>query len=107
MADAKMIRVSEEVHAKVADIAYSNYRGLGDQVAYWADHTCTHPVEARIELNYVASPVSQNNNKKHLARLGKGQPFRGFVCSVCGAQVLPGLPDEVAQAINKPIEVVK
>lgn len=103
----KQIAVSEEVHAKVLQVASSNFRGMGDQVAYWAAHTCPHPLEARIELNYVASPVTQNNSKKNVARVGKGQPFRGYVCLVCGTQVLPGLPDEVAQAINKPLEAVK
>lgn len=103
----KQIAVSEEVHAKVAEIADINFRGMGDQVAYWAAHTCPHPLESRVEQNYVASPVTQTNSKKNVARLGKGQPYRGFVCLVCGEQVLPGLPDEVTQAINKPLELIK
>lgn len=103
MADTKMIRVSEEVHEKVSKIADSNYRGMGDQVAYWADHTCTHPAEGRVEINIVVAEVTQAT-KKNVAKVGKGQPFRGFFCSTCRQYVMPDLPEEVGQALSKNIE---
>ena len=106
MADAKMIRVSEEVHEKVAKIAGSNYRGMGDQVAYWADHTCTHPQDSRVEINIVVAEVTQAT-KKQVAQVGKGQPFRGFFCSVCRQYVFADLPEEVSSAISKPIATAK
>jgi len=105
MAEAKMIRVSEEVHQKVAEIADKNYRGMGDQVAYWAAHTCTHPQESRVELNIVVSMVAQAT-KKNVAQVGKGQPFRGFFCSACNQYIFAELPVEVGTALNKPISTV-
>ncbi len=102
MAD-KVIGVREEVHQKVAQIAKSNYRGIGDQVAYWADHTCAHPQEDRVEVNIVVSPVQQAT-KKNVARVGKGQPFRGFFCTQCGQYVFPDLPEDVNEIVNLPVD---
>ncbi len=100
MADAKNIRVSEEVHQKVAEIAGSNFRGMGDQVAYWAAHTCTHPQDSRVEINIVVSQVAQAT-KRNVARVGRGQPFRGFFCATCGQYVMPELPEEVTKAMTQ------
>lgn len=99
MADAKMIRVSEEVHEKVSKIADANYRGMGDQVAYWADHTCVHPVEYREAKHVLVFPVAQASKHK-TAHLGKDHKQRGFYCSMCHQLVIPDLPEEINQLVN-------
>jgi len=107
MADAKNIRVSEEVHAKVSEIADKNFRGMGDQVAYWAAHTCAHPQASRVAIHVVVSVVEQATKKTVARVVGVGQPYRGFFCSTCGQYVFPELPEEVNQALSKPIVAVK
>lgn len=102
----KQIAVSEEVHAKVVDIADKNYRGIGDQVAYWAAHNCDHPLDCRVKIQIVVSVV-EPATKKNVARVGKGQPFRGFFCTQCGQRIFSELPEEVGKAISKPIAVTK
>ena len=97
MAD-KVIGVKEEVHQKVAKIAKANYRGLGDQVEYWADHSCVHPQECREGISVVVAFVDQPK-KKAVARVGPDQPFRGFFCSQCGKYVFP-LPDADVETVS-------
>lgn len=98
----KTIRVSEEVHEKVSQVANANFRGLGDQVAYWAAHSCAHPLESRTEIRMVVSEVVQAT-KKSVARVGEGQPFRGFFCADCKQHVIPDLPEDVNRVFNQPI----
>jgi len=99
MADGKMIRVSETVHEKVSNIAGANYRGLGDQVAYWADHTCVHPAECREARHVLVFPVAQANKNK-VAHLEKAQKQRGFYCSSCRQLVILDLPAEINDLVN-------
>lgn len=99
----KNIRVSDEVHAKVAEIAGTNYRGLGDQVSYWAETSCKHPQEKRIALNVVVAPVLEPVQEQ-VARVGKGQPFRGFFCSQCRQYVLNAeASEEIIAALKAPV----
>ncbi len=103
MAEGKQIRVSEEVHAKVAEIAETNFRGMGDQVRFWAETACAHPQEARVLLNVVVAPVLEPVKGK-AAQVGKGQPFRGFFCSQCRQYVLNAeASDEIKAALKAPV----
>ena len=43
----KNIPVSPDVHTRVKEIAKSNFRGLGDQIAFWVQSECDHPLETR------------------------------------------------------------
>ncbi len=99
----KNIRVSDEIHAKVAEIAEINYRGLGDQVSYWADTACTHPEDKRVLINGVVSPVMEPVKGK-AAQVGKGQLVRGFFCSHCGQTVLSAdANEEIKAALSAPV----
>jgi len=103
MADGKVIRVSEDVHAKVAEIADENYRGMGDQVRFWAETACAHPQDERIQLSIVVAPVLEPTEKK-AAQVGKGQPFRGFYCAKCRQYVLnTEAGQDVVAALNAPV----
>ena len=69
----KVIRVDEAVHGKVRKIAEANFRGLGDQVAFWAAMDCPHPAEMR---------------KDHVAHVeGTNDALRFFHCGKCGRNV--------------------
>lgn len=99
MAD-KQIRVSEAVHAKVAKIAEENFRGLGDQVRYWAETTCSHPAKSRVQISVVVSPALESESEQ-AAEVGKGQPYRGFYCVRCQQYVLNTEPaDEIKIALR-------
>lgn len=103
MAEGKQIRVSDDVHAKVAKIAQQNFRGLNDQVRYWAETSCEHPQEFRIALNVVVAPVLEPV-KEQAAQVGKGQPFRGFFCSQCRQYVLNAeASEEIIAALKAPV----
>jgi len=97
----KQIAVSEQVHAKVSKISRSNYRGMGDQVAYWADRTCDHPVKGRVALNAVVAVV-EGASEEEVAHVGESRTSRGFFCSRCQEYVFPDLPDDVNELINQP-----
>ena len=68
MAD-KQIRVSEQVHDQVRQIAKANFRGMGDQVAFWAAKDCPHPITMREDK--VANVV------------GSDETLRFFYCRKC------------------------
>jgi hypothetical protein len=97
MAEGKVIRVSEDVHARVVKIAKANWRGLGDQVRYWAETACTHPQATRIQLSIVVARVLEPVEEKP-AQVGKGQPFRGFYCIKCRQYVLSTDADDIKAA---------
>jgi len=65
----KQIRVNEKVHKQVKKIADINFRGMGDQVAFWAATDCPHPTETREEK--VAHVVGSN------------ETLRFFYCRQC------------------------
>ena len=65
----KVIRVDEKVHKQVKKIADANFRGIGDQVAYWVAMDCQHPLEMREEK--VAHVV------------GSDETLRFFYCPQC------------------------
>lgn len=69
------IRVNDEVHEKVSKIATANYRGIGDQVAYWADHDCPHPAEMRENMNVEVSIPKSGKSTSHALRV--------FYCNQC------------------------
>lgn len=70
------IRVNEEVHEKVTKIADANYRGIGDQVAYWADHDCVHPSEMREDRTVRVALVEDG-------KTGADETLRVFYCKQC------------------------
>lgn len=59
----KNIRVDEKVHQQVKKIADANFRGMGDQVAYWAAMDCAHPLAMREEK---IAHVAGTGEKLHL-----------------------------------------
>lgn len=75
----KQIRVTQEVHTKVARIAKANYRGMIDQVAYWADTTCEHPVQARETVSITVTPLRQSKT----LNANRNLTFQGFYCTKC------------------------
>lgn len=97
------IRVDDQVRAKVAKIAETNFRGIGDQVAFWAETSCEHPQENRIPLNVVVSPIMEPTKDRKLAQVGKGQSVRGFFCAQCRQTVLANASEEITAALNIPL----
>lgn len=75
MAD-KFIRVPEKTHKQVVKIAKANYRGIGDQVSYWAEQECPHPTEMREERTVRVALVEDGN-------VGTDQTLRLFYCKLC------------------------
>lgn len=72
---AEQIRVGEELHKKVEEIATANYRGMKDQIAYWADHDCPHPAEMRENMNVQVSLPKKGKATDHALRV--------FYCNQC------------------------
>lgn len=66
---SKNIRVDESVHQEVMRIAKANFRGMGDQVAYWVARDCPHPADMRDE------------REAHV--VGTNEKIRFFFCRQC------------------------
>lgn len=89
----KAIRVDEKVHRQVRKIAEANFRGLGDQIAYWVAMDCPHPIEQRQEK--VAHVV------------GSQETVRFFYCSQCKRHVFHETPIPVSDDQPSPTEEKK
>lgn len=77
---AEQIRVGEELHKQVEAIANANYRGIKDQIAYWADHDCPHPAEMRENMNVQVSTPKNGKLTNHNLRV--------FYCNQCKRYVV-------------------
>ncbi len=97
----KQIQVTEQTHAKIAQIARANYRGIGDQVTLWADTTCAHPFGHRVEVSMVLAPIITQAEKTKNEQVGIGQSFHGFFCRKCNQYFINQTPNvEIQEAIN-------
>ncbi len=83
-----VIRVKGDVYNEIVDVAESEVRTIGGQVEYMVKTYCTHPVALRQPRNVLVLPVAQATSHT-VARVGKGQPCRGFFCAKCKAVVVP------------------
>ena len=105
--ETEVIRVRGDVYDRIAAQAEQHKRKMGAQVEVLVDSVCTHPVEARVELNIELAPVEGPTDTK-AATVGKGQPYRGFYCSRCGAYSLnEPLPTEIRESLARQLEVAK
>jgi len=77
---AEQIRVGEELHQKVEKIATANYRGMKDQIEYWADHDCPHPADMRENMNVQVPLPSKGKHTDHALRI--------FYCNQCGHYIV-------------------
>jgi len=97
----KQIQVTEQTHAKIAQIARANYRGIGDQVALWADTTCAHPFDQRIEVSMVVAPITAPAEKVKNAQVNIGQSFHVFFCCKCNQYFIIQTPNaEIQEATS-------
>jgi hypothetical protein len=97
----KQIQVTEQTHAKIAQIARANYRGIGDQVALWADTTCVHPSAQRVEVSMVIAPISALTEKIKNEQVDIGQSSHGFFCRKCNQYFIIQTPNtEIQEAIS-------
>jgi len=69
--------VKPDVFEQVAEIADANFRGIGDQVAYWAANDCPHPEDQR-EFSSVQVALVEDG------QVGPDQSLRVFRCQQCG-----------------------
>lgn len=105
--ETEIIRVRGDVYDRIAQAAADHQRKIGAQVAVIVDSVCTHPFEDRVELNIELAPVEEPTDTE-AAKVGKGQPYRGFYCSRCGAYALnEPLPTEVRESLSKQLETTK
>lgn len=74
---AEQIRVGEKLHKKVEKIAKANYRGIKDQIEYWASNDCPHPIEMREPIGHI----------KFTSPEGKVQVLRVFKCQQCKSNI--------------------
>lgn len=95
----KQIQVTERTHAKIAQIARANYRGIGDQVALWADTSCAHPFDQRVEVSMVVVPIIAPTEKVKNAQVDIDQPFRGFLCRKCNQYFITQTPNAEIQEV--------
>lgn len=79
----KNIRVDEDVHQQVMRIAKSNFRGMGDQVAYWAAMDCPHPLGMREE------------KRAHV--VGSDDELRFFFCNKCKRHIVENDPSTMVK----------
>jgi hypothetical protein len=97
----KQIQVTEQTHAKIAQIARANYRGIGDQVTLWADTTCAHPLAQRVEVRVVVASIITLTEKVKKGQVGIGQSFYGFFCRKCNQYLINQTPNaEIQEAIS-------
>lgn len=75
------ISISPKVHKQVVKIADANFRGVGDQIAYWAANDCPHPEDQRQHSNVQVALVEDG-------KVGPDQSLRIFRCLQCGRIVL-------------------
>ena len=88
------IRVDEKVHKQVTKIAKANFRGIGDQVAFWAANDCPHPIEMREEKN-VKITVFQDGDSVD-------QSLRIFYCKQCRHHVvIDSMPTELSKKLDE------
>ena len=87
------IRVDDKVYKQVVKIAKANFRGYGDQVAYWAANDCPHPVEMREEKNVQVSIMKDGESTDKTLRV--------FFCKQCRHHVVLGDQTELAQKIDE------
>lgn len=92
MAD-KQIRVDEKVHKQIVKIARSNFRGIGDQIAYWAAKDCSHPIEAREEKDMTVSIMEDGKSID--------QTMRVFLCKQCGRHIVISDHEELTEKLGK------
>lgn len=93
MAD-KQIRVDEKVHKKITKIAEANFRGIGDQIAYWAANDCPHPIEMRQEKNVQVTVFTDGDSID--------QTLRVFYCKQCRHHVvIDGNPAELGEKLDQ------
>jgi hypothetical protein len=90
------IRVSEKVHKKVSKIADANFRGMGDQVAFWAAKSCTHPEEMRQAAEVQLAVV------KH-GQVGEDHTLSAFYCQACGQLVLAEENPELSRDLDEAV----
>ena len=86
----KNIRVDESVHRQVKRIADANFRGMGDQVAYWAAMDCPHPIELRDE--------------KFAHVVGTNEKISFFYCPKCKRHIIENDPVAATQDKSSPSE---
>jgi hypothetical protein len=103
----KQIQVAEQVHAKIAQIARANYRGIGDQVALWADTTCAHPFDQHVEVSMVVAPITTLTEKVKNGRVDIGQSFHGFFCRKCNQYFINQTPNAKIQETISGLSVEK
>lgn len=90
---AEQIRVGEELHKKVEEIATANYRGMKDQIAYWADHDCPHPAEMRENMNVQVSLPKKGKATDHALRV--------FLCKQCRRHIVISDHEELTEKLSK------
>ena len=92
MAD-KQIRVDEKVHKQIVKIARSNFRGIGDQIAFWASKDCPHPIEAREEKDVTVSIMEDGKSTD--------QTLRVFLCKQCRRHIVISDHEELTEKLSK------
>jgi len=90
----KNIRVHEKVHKQVVKIAKANFRGIGDQVAFWAANDCPHPVGMREEKAVTMAFVEDG-------QVGADHTLRVFYCKQCQKHVLSEPQPELAAKLDQ------
>lgn len=88
------IRVTEKVHKKVAKIADGNFRGMGDQVAFWAAKECEHPAEMRVDTIVSVAPFENGKAENDTA-------LPAFLCKQCGRIVVKGSDAELSKKLDQ------
>lgn len=86
----KNIPVKDEVHERVRLIAEANFRGIGDQVAFWAAADCPHPVEMREEKKVQVALMEDG-------KLSEDSSVRVFYCNQCQHHVVISDEDGVGK----------
>ena len=92
------IRINEKLHKQVKKIADANFRGMADQVAYWAANDCPHPTEMREEMEIVVAVPDKDG------KVGESQSLRIFYCKQCRKVVLNGAESELAERVRERIQ---
>jgi len=91
---AEQIRVGEKLHKKVEKIAKVNFRGIKDQIEYWASNDCPHPIEMREEKDVQVTVFSDGDSID--------QTLRVFYCKQCRHHmVVDGGPTELGEKLDK------
>jgi hypothetical protein len=85
------IRVDEKVHKQVKKIADANFRGVGDQVAYWVANECSHPTEMREVKEVSVAPEGIKDADNTL---------RILHCRQCDRYIILGNSVEISRALQ-------